>query len=370
MYKEKYLKYKTKYLDLKSQIGSGIDDPPTTDGATNPVIPLTSDGAPTTAVALTSDNPKNPKFNMMSQVRSTLEGYIYYDNPNHIRKHPLFGGLYYKINSESFDDAYTKYNSLDNSSKEQFNSIYKKLAPSDLKNIIYFFVHINNYNEAIKFVIDLKIPILQEILVEFNSKQNKTNNENLIENYIYFLYYSSAEYNELPYQDVESKTLDDIMLTLAEFIGKKQNKQARDFFISLKPLIKTNILHRIADFPSHSKRLYQYVLVIPSDLFDLIKKSYNTPLIRLNIGTDITDKTLIAQTINIIKSMIEATRTQNGNNTIKIIYIGLTDKKKEDIKNELYKYSMNLNHLYFTKSKELLTLIKTIDDGDEDIYGP
>jgi hypothetical protein len=159
------------------------------------------------------------------------------------------------------------------------------------------------------------------------------------------------------------------MLTLADFIEKKQNKEARDFFISLKPLIKTNILHRIADFPSHSKRLYQHILVIPSDLFDLIKKSYNPRLIRLNIGTSITDKTLIARTRDIIKHMIEASRTDNGKDTITKIYTGLSDTKKEDIKNELYKYYMNLHHLYFKKSKELLDQIKTIDDN-EDIYGP
>ena len=356
-YYKKYLKYKNKYINLQKQIGSGIDDPPTTDGT------------PTTYVASTSDNPKHPMFNMMSQVRSTLEGYIYPDNPDHPIHNKLFSGLYYDIKWERFDDAYKKYNSLDDSSKEQFDSIYKRLAPSDLKNIIYFFVHRNNYNEAIKFIIDLKMPILQEILVQFNSKQNKTNNENLIENYIYFLYYSSAEYNELPYQDVESKTLEEIMLTLANFIEKKQNKEARHFFISLKPLIKTNILHRIADFPSHSKRLYQHVLVIPSDLFDLIKKSYNPHLIRLNIGTSITDKTLIARTRDIIKYMIVASRTDNGKDTITKIYTGLSDTKKEDIKNELYKYYMNLHHLYFKKSKELLDQIKTIDDNEDDIYG-
>ena len=58
MYKEKYLKYKTKYLNLKSQIGGA----PTPADALTSDVALTSDGAtgPTPADALTSNGAPTP----------------------------------------------------------------------------------------------------------------------------------------------------------------------------------------------------------------------------------------------------------------------------------------------------------------------
>jgi hypothetical protein len=83
-------------------------------------------------------------------------------------------------------------------------------------------------------------------------------------------------------------------------------------------------------------------------------------------NTTYAERVRINQTKKIINSMIQETRDKNEEDKkdiIKTIYIGLTDKEKEDIKDELRGYSFNKVHEQFNVSRELLNQIKIIENS-------
>jgi hypothetical protein len=77
----------------------------------------------------------------------------------------------------------------------------------------------------------------------------------------------------------------------------------------------------------------------------------------------ITDKKIINEATQIIETKIIPLAHEGiQKDTIQSIYEVLNDNVKQAIHEVLWEYSVNTPHPYFKVSKELLTLINTIDD--------